>query len=82
MEDRQLNNMLVRKNVLNEVNKEGTFTQGFKDSRKIKRKKSQNLDDLQNLMIKSANKYQLINQLLKSAQRKRGYAYFMSFHLV
>ena len=38
MEDRQLNNMLVRKNVLNEINKEGTFTQGFKDCKKIKRK--------------------------------------------
>ena len=64
--------MLVKKNVLNEISKEGTFTQGFKDCRKIKRKVSQNLDDLQNLMIKSANKYQLTNQLLKSAQRKRG----------
>ena len=27
--------MLLKKNVLNEVNKEGTFTQGFKDCRKI-----------------------------------------------
>ena len=44
--------MLVKKNVLNEINKEGTFTQGFKDCRKIKRKVSQNLDDLQNLLIK------------------------------
>ena len=25
------NNMLVKKSVLNEINKEGTFTQGFKD---------------------------------------------------
>ena len=32
--------------------KEGTFTQGFKNWRKIKRKVSQNLDDLQNLLIK------------------------------
>ena len=48
----ELNNMLVRKNVLNEINKEGTFTQGFNDCRKIKRKVSQNLDDLQNLLIK------------------------------
>ena len=31
--------------------KEGTFTQGFKNWRKIKRKVSQNLDDLQNLLI-------------------------------
>ena len=38
--------MLVKKNVLNEINKEGTFTQGFKDCRKIKRKVPQNLDDL------------------------------------
>ena len=44
--------MLVKKNVLNEINKEGTFTQGFKDCWKIKRKVSQNLGDLQNLLIK------------------------------
>ena len=44
--------MLAKKNVLNEINKEGTFTQDFKDCRKIKRKVSQNLDDLQNLLIK------------------------------
>ena len=41
-----------KKNVLNEINKEGTFTQCFKDCRKIKRKVSQNLDNLQNLLIK------------------------------
>ena len=57
--------MLVQKNVLNEINKEGTFTQGFKDCRKIKRKVSQNLDDLQNLLIKltvkaSSEKTQLL----------------------
>ena len=44
--------MAVKRNVLNEINKEGTFTQGFKDCRKIKRKVSQNLDYLQNLLIK------------------------------
>ena len=44
--------MLVKKNVLNEINKEETFSQGFKDCRKIKRKVSQNLNDLQNLLIK------------------------------
>ena len=44
--------MPVNKNVLNEINKEGTFTQGFKDCRKLKRKVSQNLYDLQNLLIK------------------------------
>ena len=38
--------MLVKKNVLNEISKEGTFTQGFKDCRKIKRKVSQNFEDL------------------------------------
>ena len=27
----ELNNMLVKKIALNEINKEGTFTQGFKD---------------------------------------------------
>ena len=43
--------MLV-KNTLNETKKGRTFTQDFKDSRKIKRKVSQNLDDLQNLLIK------------------------------
>ena len=42
--------MLLKKNVLNEINKEGTFTQGFKDEGK--RKVSQDLDDLQNLLIK------------------------------
>ena len=30
--------MLVKKNVSNEINKEGTFTQGFKDCNKIKGK--------------------------------------------
>ena len=54
--------MLVKKNVLNEISKEGTFTQGFKDCRKIKRKVSQNLEDLQNLLIR-----------LKPAERKRNY---------
>ena len=44
--------MLVKKNVLNEINKEGTFTQGLKDCRKIKWKVSQNLDDLENLLTK------------------------------
>ena len=44
--------MLVNKNVLHEINKEGTFTQGFKDCRKIKRKVSQNLGDLENFLIK------------------------------
>ena len=44
--------MLVKKNVLNEINKEGTFTQGFKECRKIKTNASQNLDNHQNLLIK------------------------------
>ena len=44
--------MLVKKNVLIEINKDGTFTQGFKDCRKIKRKVSQNLDCLKNFLIK------------------------------
>ena len=48
----ELSNMLVKKNVLNEINKEGAFNQGFKGCKKIKRKVSQNLDDLQNLLIK------------------------------
>ena len=46
----ELSKMLVKKNVLNEINKEGT--QGFKKCRKIKKKVSQNLGDLQNLLIK------------------------------
>ena len=41
-----LSNMLVKKNILNEINEEGTFNQGFKDCRKIKRKVSEKLDDL------------------------------------
>ena len=36
----ELSNMLVKKNVLNEINKERTFTPRFKDCRKIKRKAS------------------------------------------
>ena len=51
--------MLVRRNVLNEINIEGTFTQGFNDCRKIKRKLSQNLDELQNLLIKLTVKVSL-----------------------
>ena len=47
--------MLV-KNTLNEIKKGRTFTQDFKNSRKIKRKVSQNLHDLQNLLIKLAVK--------------------------
>ena len=48
----ELSNMLVKKDVLNAINKEGALTQGFKDCRKIKKKVSRNLDDLQNLLIK------------------------------
>ena len=48
----ELSNTLVKKNVLNEINKEETFTQGFKECRKIKRKVSQNLENLQNLLIR------------------------------
>ena len=48
----ELSNMLIKKNVLNGINKEATFTLDFKDCTKIKRKVSQNLDDLQNLLIK------------------------------
>ena len=47
--------MQVNKSVLNEINKEGTFTQGFKNRRKIKMDVFQNLDDLQNLLIKLSN---------------------------
>ena len=36
----KMTNMLVRKNVLNAINKEERFTQGFKDRKKIKRKAS------------------------------------------
>ena len=42
----ELSNILVKKNVLYEINKEGTFPQGFKDRRKI---------NLQKLLIKLAN---------------------------
>ena len=44
--------MLVKKNVLNKINKEVAIAQGFKDCRKIRRKVFQDLDDLQNLLIK------------------------------
>ena len=44
--------MLVKKKLLNEINKEGSFTQGFKYCGKIKRKVSQNLENLQNLLIR------------------------------
>ena len=40
----ELNNVLVKKNVLNEINKDKVFIQGFKDCSKIKEKVSQNLD--------------------------------------
>ena len=33
----ELSNILVKKNVWNEINEEGAFIQGFKDCRKIKR---------------------------------------------
>ena len=48
----ELSSMLVKKNVLNEINKKGT--QDFKDCRKINRKVSQNLDNLQNFLVKLA----------------------------
>ena len=66
--------MLVKKNVLNEISKEGTFTQGFKGCRKIKRKVSQNLDDLQNVLIKLA--------ITVKASSEKAWLLFMSFHLV
>ena len=47
----ELINMLVKKNVLNEINKKGTFSQGLKDCKKIKWKVFQSLDNLQNLLI-------------------------------
>ena len=46
----ELRNILV-KNVFCEINK-GTFTKGFKDCRKIKRKVILDLDDLKNSPIK------------------------------
>ena len=48
----ELCNMLVNENVLNEINKQEIFPQGFKGFRRIKRKVSQNLDHLQILLIK------------------------------
>ena len=45
-------NTLVKNNVLNEIKKEATLTRDFKDCKKVKGKVSQNLDDLQNLLIK------------------------------
>ena len=57
--------MLINRNVLNEINKEETFTQGFKDLRKIKRKVSQNLDDLQKLLIKLTVKASAVKAWLR-----------------
>ena len=68
----ELKNMLVKKNVLNEINKEGTFPQGFKDYRKIKRKVAQNLDDFQNLLIKLT---------VKASSEKAWLLYEFSFSL-
>ena len=64
--------MLVRKSVLNEINEKGTFTQGFNDCRKIKRKVSQDLDDLQNLLIKLT---------VKASSEKAWLLYEFSFSL-
>ena len=63
--------MLVKKNVLNEINKEGAFTQGFKDCKKIKKKVSYNLDDLQNL----------IKLTVKASSEKAWVLYEFSFSL-
>ena len=57
-----------------EINNKETFRQGFKDCWKIKRKVSQNLNDLQNL---------LINLTVKASSEKAWLLYrFMSFHIV
>ena len=75
----ELSNMLVKKNVLNEINKEGTFTQGFKDCKKIKRKVSQNLDNLQNLLIKLT---ETVSQLsVKASSEKVWLLYEFPFSL-
>ena len=44
----ELNNMLVKKSVLNEINKEGTFTQGFKEDQKESISKFRRLSKLAN----------------------------------
>ena len=64
--------MLVKKNVLNEINKEGTFTQSFKDCCKIKRKVSQNLEALQIFLIKLT---------AKASSEKASLLYEFSFSL-
>ena len=64
--------MLLKKNVLNEVNKEGTFTQGFRDCRKIIKNVSQNLGYLQNLLIKLT---------VKTSSEKAWLLYEFSFSL-
>ena len=38
--DTELSNMLVKRNILNKINKKGTFTHSFENVRKIKRKVS------------------------------------------
>ena len=66
--------MLVKKNVLNEINKEGTFTEGFKECSKIKRKVSQNLENLQNLLIN-------LTVIFKVSSEKAWLLYEFSFSL-
>ena len=64
--------MPVKKTVLIEINKEETFTQGFKNCRKIKRKVSLILDYLQNLQI---------NLTVKSSAEKAWLLYYFPFSL-
>ena len=64
--------MLVKKNVLHEINKEATFK--VSRTRKIIRKISQNLDDLKKLLIKltvkaSSEKAWLLNKFRFSLNR-------------
>ena len=88
----ELNKILTKKSVLNEINKVGLFIQGFKNWRKIKRAAYQNLNNLQNLLkmltVKaSAEKALLLHELPslnsgdkpKDAQTWKSYSSFPMF---
>ena len=63
---RELNKMLVKKSSWNEINKEGTFAEGFKDWRKIKRKKLMFLrfyTHFSNLLISSNDISHVLNSI-------------------
>ena len=74
----ELSNMLVKKNVLSEINKEETFTQGFQEMQKNQKESiSKYRRPSKKLLIKLAT---LTVKARSDYQRKRDYS--MSFHLI